>query len=838
MKFSLAWLKTHLKTEASVERIAETLSAIGLEVEGIEDRAALLAPFRIARVIEAVPHPNADRLRVCRVDTGDGEVSVVCGAPNARTNMKGVFAAPGAFVPGTGITLKVGEIRGVASAGMLLSAREMGLGEDHTGIVDLPEDAPVGVAYATWAGLDDPVIEIGVTPNRGDAFAVRGVARDLAAAGLGALKPWSAPTIEGNGPSEVVWRNEYPEACPWVMGRTVRGVTNGESPDWLKRRLTAIGLRPINALADITNFFTIDLGRPLHVFDANKVTGGALVLRRGAGESFRGLHGRDVTVDSEDCVISDAAGVQSLAGIVGGEATGCDGATTDVFIECALFDRIKIALTGQRTGIHSDARQRFERGIDPSLLPAGLDAATAMIMEICGGVPSEVSAAGAEPAWRRRASLRFARLAAFGGADIAPERAVDILRGLGFGVVARDSDSVTVDVPSWRNDVAAARSNYAYDPDIYFEGSLTGILDPSPDLNAEQVRKVREGALAMGAEMDLIEEVLRIDGLDLIVPVSLPEIPAVPRATLTPRQGRTVRARRRLAARGMAECVTFSFLDRASAAYFGATPEALALTNPIAADLDQMRPTPLATLALAAAKNVARGFTDLALFEIGPGFRDETPEGQDLIAAGVRAGATPLSWVSPARPVDVWDAKADALAVLAELGVPMEALSVSADAPGHYHPGRSGTVRQGPKTVLGHFGTLHPSLCAALDLPAASAGFEIMLDAIAEPKRRRKTAPALSPFQPIRRDFAFIVDEMVLAEAVLRAARGADRTLIAEVALFDRYVGDKLPGAKLSLAIAVTIQPRAATLTDAEIEAVSQKIVGAVTKATNATLRR
>ncbi|HEX7391074.1 MAG TPA: phenylalanine--tRNA ligase subunit beta, partial [Acidiphilium sp.] len=664
MKFTLGWLKTHLDTDASLEKIAETLNAVGLEVEGIEDRSTALAPFRIARVIEAVQHPNADRLRVCRVDTGAGEVSVVCGAPNARTGMTAVFAPPGAFIPGTGITLKVGEIRGVASAGMLLSAREMGLGDDHTGIVDLPADAPVGTAWAAWAGLDDPVIEIAITPNRGDAFAVRGVARDLAAAGLGTLKPWAAPKIAGSGPSAVVWRNEYPEACPWVLGRTVRRVTNRESPDWLKRQLAAIGLRPINALVDITNFFTVDLGRPLHVFDANKVTGGALVFRRGAGETFRGLHGRDVTAMPEDCVIADAAGAQSLAGVVGGEATGCDEATTDVFIECALFDRVRVALTGQRTGIHSDARQRFERGIDPALLPAALDAATAMVIELCGGVASEISEAGAEPDWRRRATLRFSRLAGLGGADIAPDRAVEILHGLGFGIALREAASVTVDVPSWRNDIAAM--------------GLSGgsALDQQGDLAADRAEAARLGALAIEPEADLVEEVLRIEGLDRIAPVSLPEIPAVPRATLTPTQGRAVRARRLLAARGMAECVTFSFLDKATAARFGATPEALALANPIAADLDQMRPTPLATLALAAARNVARGFADHALFEIGPGFRDQTPTGQDAIAAGLRIGATPLSWVEPARGVDVWDAKADAFAALGELGVPMEALSV------------------------------------------------------------------------------------------------------------------------------------------------------------------
>ncbi|MDD2875796.1 MAG: phenylalanine--tRNA ligase subunit beta [Acidiphilium sp.] len=825
MKFSLSWLKTHLDTEASVARIAETLSAIGLEVEAIEDRAATLAPFVIARVIEAVPHPNADRLRVCRVETGAGEVSVVCGAPNARSGMTAVFAPPGAFVPGTGIALKVGEIRGVASAGMLLSAREMGLGEDHDGIMDLPDDAPVGTPYALWAGLDDPVIEIGVTPNRGDAFAVRGVARDLAAAGLGTLKPWTAPSIKGDGPSAIVWRDEVPAACPWVLGRTVRGVRNGESPDWLKQRLEQAGLRPINALADITNFFTIDLGRPLHVFDVNKISGGELVLRRGAGEVFRGLHGKDVTVTGDDCVIADAAGVQSLAGIVGGEATGCDAATTDVFIECALFDRVTIALSGQRTGIFSDARQRFERGIDPALLPAALDAATAMVIEICGGTPSAVTEAGAEPAWRRRADLRFERLMGLGRSDVTPDRAVEILEALGFHVAMRDAETVTLDVPAWRNDIAA----------MGIPGGST--LDQHGDLAPGAATPAREGALAIEPEVDLIEEVLRIDGLDRIVPVSLPVMDAVPRPSLTPRQARTVRARRVLAARGMAECVTFSFLDRATAARFGAAPEALAVQNPIAADLDQMRPSPLPTLALAVARNIARGFNDVALFEIGPGFRAETPDGQDLIAAGLRAGATPLSWVSPSRRVDVWDAKADALAVLAALGVPVEAISIAADAPAHYHPGQSGVLRQGPKHVLGVFGTLHPSVCAVMDLPVGSVAFEINLAAIADPKKRKRASPLFSAFQPVRRDFAFIADATVAAETLLRAAKGADRALIAGVELFDRYAGDKLPAGKVSLAVAVMLQPKDKSLTDTDIEAVSARIIAAVAKATGATLR-
>jgi phenylalanyl-tRNA synthetase beta chain len=825
MKFSLSWLKTHLTTTASLTQITEALTNIGLEVEGVEDRAAALAPFVIARVIEATQHPNADRLRVCRVDTGTGEVSVVCGAPNARTGMNAVFAPPGAYIPGSDITLKIGEIRGIASAGMLLSAREMGLGTDHDGIVDLPNDAPIGTAYATWAGLDDPVIEISVTPNRGDALAVRGIARDLAAAGLGTLNPWFPPPITATTPSAIAWRDDFTEACPWVLGRTVRGVRNGESPAWLKQRLESVGLRPINTLADITNFFTIDLGRPLHVFDVNKITGTTLTLRRGAGERFRGLHGKDVTVTADDCVIADDAGVQSLAGIVGGEATGCDETTTDVFIECALFDRVAIALTGQRTGIFSDARQRFERGIDLALLPAALDAATAMIIDLCGGTASAITAAGAEPAWQRQASLRFERLSNFARSDVTADRATEILTALGFTIASRDPAQITVNVPSWRNDIASMGAS---------GGSA---LDQAVDLPADQAAAAKDGAEALEPEADLIEEILRIEGLDRIIPISLPALGAVPTATLTPRQSRAVRARRTLAARGMAECVTFSFLDRATAARFGEIPDDLALANPIAADLDQMRPTPLATLAQAAATNAARGFTDLALFEIGPGYRDISPEGQDQIAAGLRTGQTPLSWIAPSRPVDAFDAKADAFALLAELGVPLDALQITPTAPAHYHPGRAGTIKQGPKLTLGHFGALHPALCSALDLPAGSIGFEIDLGALPEPKRRRKSLPAFSTLQPLRRDFAFIIDGTITADAVLRAAKGAERGLITHVELFDRYAGDKLPAGKVSLAIAVHLQPKEKSLTDPEIEAVSTKIVAAVTKATGATLR-
>ena len=822
MKFTLSWLRTHFDTDASLADITATLTRIGLELEGVEDPTAALASFRIAHVVEAVQHPNADRLRVCRVDTGEGIVSVVCGAPNARTGMKGVFAAPGSFIPGTGITLRVGEIRGQQSAGMLLSAREMGLGEDHSGIVDLPADAPVGVPYVTWAGLDDPVIEVNVTPNRGDCFAVRGIARDLAAAGIGTLKPWQPAPIEPHFHGGPRWRIDFPEACPWILGRTIRGVKNSPSPKWLQDRLTSIGLRPINALVDVTNFFTVDLGRPLHVFDVGKLTGDVLTLRRGGGETFRALNGKDYTATSEDCVIADAAGVQSMAGVIGGEQTGCDETTTTVFVECALFDPVRVALTGRRHQVVSDARQRFERGIDPALMPDAVEAATAMILDLCGGEPGEVTEAGAQPAWQRDATLRFSRIASFGGSDIPPDEAVESLSRLGFAVRQRDAEKITVAVPSWRNDIAAPV-----------------VLDQAPDLDPAVAAKAAAGCAEIEPECDLVEEVLRLRGLDAVPPVSLPRTAPVPLPTLTPRQQRAEVVRRTLAAQGLAECVTFSFMAAADAALFGATPDALRLSNPIASDLDQLRPTPIATLALAVKRNAARGWPDIALFELGPEFAMDAPDGQRLIAAGLRAGTTPRQWAAPTRPVDAFDAKADLWAALTALGVPLDALMVSADGvPGFYHPGRSGMVRQGPKTVLGSFGELHPRVLATLDMTGPVAAFALNLDAVPEQKRRRRAPPELPPFQPVRRDFAFLVDAGVTADAVLRAARGAERTLIAGVSLFDVYQGESLAEAgKKSLAIEVVFQPREHTLTDAEIEAACQKVVSAVVKATGATLR-
>ena len=820
MKFSLSWLKTHLETDAPLNVITDTLTQIGLELEGVANPGAALASFRIVHVREAVQHPNADRLRVCTVDTGTETVTVVCGAPNARTGMKAVLATPGSVIPADGSVLKMGEIRGVKSEGMLLSAREMGLGDDHSGIVDLPADAPVGTPYATWAGMDDPVIEIGVTPNRGDCFSVRGVARDLAAAGVGTLKPFAPakiPAMFDGGPH---WENDFPEVCTWILGRTIRGVKNSASPKWLQDRLTAIGLRPINALVDVTNFFTMDLGRPLHVFDVGKLTGDVLTLRRGAGETMLALNGKEYTLTAEDCAICDAAGVQSIAGVIGGEPTGCDETTTEVFVECALFDPVRIALTGRRHQVISDARQRFERGLDPALMPDAIEAATALIIELCGGEAGAVTEAGAEPAWQRDATMRFARIASFGGSDIPADEAVASLERLGFRVRRRDEDSVTVAVPSWRNDVAAKIA-----------------LDQHPDLNVEQAAAAAEGCETIEPENDLIEEVLRLRGLNAVPAVSLPQSGSVPAATLTPRQQRTALARRTLAAQGLNECVTFSFMAAADAAPFGDSPDSLRLSNPIAAELDQLRPTPIATLAMAARRNAARGYADLALFEVGPAFDATAPFGQRLVAAGVRAGSSSRSWAAAAQPVDAMDAKADLWAAMAALEVPIDGIMLTQDAPDFYHPGRSATVRQGPKTVLGRFGELHPRVIAELGLPGPMVAFELDLDAVSDPKRRRKAAPDLSAFQPVRRDFAFLVDTAVAADAVLRAAKGAERTLIAGVVLFDVYEGDKVPAGKKSLAIEVTFQPRERTLTDAEIEAACQKVIAAVAKSTGAALR-
>ncbi len=808
MKFTLGWLRTHLDTDASLDTITDRLTAIGLELESVTDPGAALASFRVAYVVSAEQHPNADRLRVCQVDAGEGPVGVVCGAPNARAGMKAVFAAPGTLIPATGTVLKIGEIRGVQSAGMLLSTREMGLGDEHDGILELPADAPIGQSYAAYAGLDDPLIEIGVTPNRGDALSVRGVARDLAAAGIGTLRTWTPAAVSPQGPSAIMWAVERTDACPWILGRTISGLRNGPSPAWLQRRLTSIGLRPINALVDITNFFTIDLGRPLHVFDADRVTGGLLTLRSGAGESFRALNGKDYTVTAEDAVFADAAGVHSLAGIMGGEATGCTGATTSVFVECALFDPVYVALAGRRHQIVSDARQRFERGIDPALLPAAMEAATAMIIQLCGGTASEVVGAGAEPLWQRRATMRYERLRTLGGATIVPADADAALAGLGFTILHHDTTSVTVDVPSWRNDIAAPI-----------------VLDQAPDLDPARAAQAASGCAIMEPEADLVEEVLRLRGLDSIPPVSLPRSTPIPPVTLTPRQARTALARRTMAAGGLLECVTFSFMAHDHAARFGGTGDGERLLNPIASDLDQLRPTPVATLALAAQRNAARGLPDSRLFETGPAFQDGR---QELVAAGILTGHTPRHPSAPARPIGALDAKEQAMTVMLALGLPMDSLSVTTDAASFYHPGRSGQLRQGPKLVLARFGELHPRVTAALDLTGPAAAFEVFLDRLPDPKRRKKIAPDLPALQPVRRDFAILVPSNLPAATVLRAVRSADKTLITQGQVFDVYTGEGVePGLK-SVGIEIVLQPRDTTLTDTDIDAITVRVIAAL----------
>jgi phenylalanyl-tRNA synthetase beta chain len=798
MKFTLNWLKDHLETTASLQEIADKLSMIGLEVEGVEDRAAALKAFTVAYVKEARPHPNADRLRVCIVDTGKGEVQVVCGAPNARTGMKGVFAPAGSYIPGTDMTLKPGKIRGEESNGMLVSEREMGLSDEHEGIIDLPADAPLGAPFAEVAGLTDPVIEIAITPNRGDCLGVRGIARDLAAAGMGRLKPLAADSVAGSFESPIKWRCDLPadrqDACPYVAGRYFRGVTNGPSPKWLRDRLRAIGLRPISALVDITNYVTYDLGRPLHVFDADKVKGDVVMRFARSGAEILALDGNTYTLDDGMVAIHDDNGPEGIGGVMGGELSGCSAETTNVFLEVALFDPAMVAATGRKLGIHSDARFRFERGLDPQSAVWGVEVAARLIRELCGGEVSEVVSAGRMPDTERRLTLRPSRVAELGGMTVASSRQAEILESLGCRVAAA-GEILEVTPPSWR-----------------------------PDIESEAC---------------LVEEVMRIHGYDDIAEAELPRDSYLPRVVLTPAQRRVSAARTALAWRGLYEGVTFSFVSRRQAELFGGGGEALSLANPISADLDVMRPTPLVNLAAAAVRNADRGFGDLALFEVGPQYLDDRPEGQRTVAAGLRRGdRQPRHWAGGDRPVDAFDAKGDAEAVLTACEAPVENLQVTRDAPAWYHPGRSGVLRLGPK-VLAQFGELHPRVLRALDLKAPAVAFEVFLEAIPLPRagRQKRSLLELSPFQPVSRDFAFLVDEAVPAEKVLRAARGADKALIAEVAVFDVYQGKGVEPGKKSLAIAVTLQPREATLTDQEIEAVSAKVVAQVTAATGGTLR-
>ena len=798
MKFTLSWLKEHLDTTASLEEIRERLTMLGLEVEGITNAAETLKGFVVGYVVEAVQHPNADRLRVCRVDTGAGVVQVVCGAPNARTGMKGIFAPTGSYIPGTDLLLKASKIRGEDSNGMLCSSRELQLGDDHSGIIDLPADTRTGAPAAEALGLDDPVIEIKVTPNRGDCLGVHGIARDLAASGLGALRPMKADKIKGTFQSPIKWAHGYeakPDSpCPLVVGRYFRGLKNGLSPDWLQRRLKAIGLRPISALVDITNLVTFDLNRPLHVFDARKLAGDLVMRQAREGETILALDGKTYTLDPSVSVIADAKGPHGIGGVMGGEDTGVREDTTDVFLEVAYFTPMPVAATGRKLGILSDARYRFERGVDPQSCWWGVEVAGRLILELCGGETSEIVSSGVMPNWERSYTLRADRVKTLTAIDVSARQTADILGKLGFAISG--GGPWTAGVPSWRPDIVG--------------------------------------------EADLVEEVTRVFGFDHIPTTSLPRLHPTSRPVRTPLQQRVPLARRALAARGMNEAVTWSFMARAKAERFGARQQAdLRLLNSIDAALDTMRPSILPNLIEAASRNEARGLSDPALFEVGPEYKDATPAGQRTVASGVRHNiAVPRNWQGPARPVDAFDAKADALAVLAAIGAP-DNLSTQAGAPDWYHPGRSGAIKLGDR-VMAYFGELHPEIVSAADLKGPVAAFEVFLDAPPLPKARStKARPklVLSTFQPVERDFAFMVDADVEAEKLVRAARSADRALITAARVFDVYAGKGVPEGKKSLAIAVTLQPMERTLTDAEIEAVSDKIVAAVVKATGAQLR-
>jgi phenylalanyl-tRNA synthetase beta chain len=799
MKFTLSWLKDHLDTPASVGEIAARLTALGLEVESVTDPAEKLAPFTVAYVVEAKPHPNADRLRVCIVDTGREKLQVVCGAPNAKTGMKGVFAPVGSHIPGTGLDLKKGVIRSIESNGMLCSAREMGLSDEHEGIIELPDDAPVGQGFAAFMGLDDPVIDIAITPDRADCLGVRGVARDLAAAGVGKLKPANLDPVAGTFESPLEWRRDLPEgeghACPFVVGRYFRELTNGPSPKWLKDRLIAIGLRPISALVDITNYVTYDLGRPLHVFDADKLAGDPTMRFARDGEEMLALDGKTYRLDPSMVVIADGNGPQGIGGIMGGELSGCTAGTTSMFLEVALFDPSRTAATGRKLGIESDARYRFERGLDPTSALWGAEVAARLVLEICGGEASSVVMAGEMPAWERKLTLRPERVMGLGGLDLPASDSARILDSLGFRVDKADG-KLSVHVPSWRADV--------------------------------------EG------EADLVEEVVRVAGYDNVPAVPLPPMSALPEPAITPSQRRAGLAKRALAARGLLEAVTYSFADGRYAGLFGGGN--LPLANPISAELDVMRPSILPNLLMAARRNADRGFPDLGLFEVGPQYADDTAAGQSLMATGVRTGQSgPRHWAQRPRTVDAFDAKGDALALLAMLGAPVDNLQVTTDAPAWYHPGRSGVLRLGPN-VIAQFGEVHPRVLRRLDVKGPAVAFELFLDRVPQPKAKKDagaTRPPLeaSPFQPVERDFAFVVDDSVPAEKLIRAAKGADKVLVTNVGLFDVYAGANLGAGKKSLALSVTLQPTEHTLTDAEIEAVCAKIVAAVVKATGGTLR-
>ena len=795
MKFTLSWLKDHLDTDADLATVAETMTMAGLEVEHVTDPAAKLAAFSVARIVEAVQHPNADRLRVCQVDTKDGRKEIVCGAPNARAGLTTLYAPLGTYIPGSGITLEPRAVRGVVSHGMLCSAAELEIASEADGIIELPDELAVGASAAEALGLEG-VIDFEVTPNRPDWLGVAGIARDLAAAGLGVFKTGPAPPVAGAFPCPIEVRLDGGDACPVFSGRLIRRVRNGPSPAWLQARLKAVGLRPISALVDVTNLISCDRARPLHVYDAAMLSGGFIEARLGReGEAVLALDGQTYAVGPEICVIADASGAIGLGGVMGGASTGCSLATVDVFLESAWFDPIRTAQTGRTTGITSDAQYRFARGVDPGFVVSGLELATRLILDLCGGEASDVVVTGAAPAPRPPVAFDPAYVEKLSGLSIAPDRTVKILTDLGFSITGEGA-ALSVQPPTWRRDV---------------EGKA-----------------------------DLVEEVARIAGFAALPATPLPQLPRAVGGVLTARQARARTARRALAALGWAEAVTWSFTARDSARLFGGGQDELVLANPIAAELDCMRPSILPTLIEAAARNAKRGFADAALFEIGPIFAGDRPRDQRTAITGVLAPHLPRDW-EKAAPDALFALKANLMTVLEEIGAPTASLQTAqGSASPWWHPGRSARLQLGPKAVVAEFGALHPAVLKALDADGPILGFEIWLEAIPEPKKRAiKTRPALdlAALMPLTRDFAFVVEDRVAAGDLVRAIAGADKALIAAARVFDVYAGPGVPEGHRSLAVEITLQPRDHTLTDAEIEALSAKVVAAAGKAVGAKLR-
>jgi phenylalanyl-tRNA synthetase beta chain len=796
MKFTLSWLKVHLDTAATVDQLADTLNAIGLEVEGIEDPADQLSAFRIARVLTAAPHPQADKLQVLSVDAGDGPLQVVCGAPNARAGLVGVFGAPGAVVPANGMVLKITAIRGVESNGMMCSVRELELGDEHDGIIELPEDAPVGASFAGYAGIDDPVFDVAITPNRQDCMGVRGIARDLAAAGLGTLKPLAVPDIKGSGPSKIEIRTDDIEGCPAFYGRTISGVTNGTAPEWMARRLKAVGQRSISTLVDITNYVMLDLGRPSHAYDMARLTGPIVARRASMGETVTVLNGKTFALSPDMTVIADANEVHDIAGIMGGEHSGIADDTTDVLLEIAYFTPEQIAKTGQMLALTSDARTRFERGVDPAFLDDAVAILTGLIVEHCGGTPSEIVRSGTPPLDGRTLSYDPTLCARLGGIDIPTTVQQAILVRLGFGLTC-DEDGLegggllNVTIPSWRRDV--------------------------------------------DGPADLVEEVVRIVGLDNILSTPLPRTDGVARPTATPVQKVERRVRRTAAARGLNEAITWSFVSETEAAAFGGGDWTLA--NPISEELKVMRPSLLPGLLSAAQRILNRSAESVRLFEIG---RRYLADKEHLTAGVVLTGErTPRGWATgKAQAFDAFDAKAEALALLEAAGAPIENLQVMAEVGAHYHPGQSGTLRLGPKTVLASFGMLHPMTAKAFDLGGAVAACEVYLDAV--PAKRTsgfmRTAYMPPALQVVRRDFAFLVPVDVMSDALVRAVKGADKAAITDARLFDVFTGAGVPEGRKSLAVEVTLQPAEKSFAEEELAAIAAKVVAAAEKL-GATLR-